>query len=72
MYDGKEVCLGLQHVTLEVGAPSKDGFGMNGSGMFIINPPWTLEKKLHETLPRLTELLARDAGARYVLESQSA
>jgi 23S rRNA (adenine2030-N6)-methyltransferase len=60
------------HVTLEVGAPSKDGFGMNGSGMFIINPPWTLEKKLHETLPRLTELLARDAGARYVLESQSA
>jgi 23S rRNA (adenine2030-N6)-methyltransferase len=60
------------HVTLEVGAPSKDGFGMNGSGMFIINPPWTLEKKLHETLPKLTELLARDAGAKYALESQSA
>ena len=60
------------HVTLEVGAPPKDGFGMNGSGMFIINPPWTLEKKLHETLPKLTEILAQDAGAKYTLESQSA
>jgi 23S rRNA (adenine2030-N6)-methyltransferase len=60
------------HVTLEVSAPSKEGFGMNGSGMFIINPPWTLEKKLHETLPKLTEILARDAGAKFTLESQSA
>lgn len=60
------------HVTLEVGAPPKDGFGMNGSGMFIINPPWTLEKKLHETLPKLTAILAQDAGAKYTLESQSA
>ncbi|HQU78458.1 MAG TPA: 23S rRNA (adenine(2030)-N(6))-methyltransferase RlmJ [Azonexus sp.] len=60
------------HVTLEVGAPPKDGFGMNGSGMFIINPPWTLEKKLHETLPKLTDILAQDTGAKYTLESQSA
>jgi 23S rRNA (adenine2030-N6)-methyltransferase len=60
------------HVTLEVSAQSKEGFGMNGSGMFIINPPWTLEKKLHETLPKLTEILARDAGAKFTLESQSA
>lgn len=60
------------HVTLEVKAPATDGFGMNGSGMFIINPPWTLEKKLHETMPRLTELLAQGDGAKYVLESESA
>ena len=60
------------HATLEVSSPSKEGFGMNGSGMFIINPPWTLEKKLHETLPKLTEILARDAGAKFTLESQSA
>lgn len=60
------------NVTLEVSAPSKEGFGMNGSGMFIINPPWTLEKKLHETLPKLTEILAQDAGAKFTLESQSA
>lgn len=60
------------HATLEVKAPSRDGFGMNGSGMFIINPPWTLEKKLHETLPKLTELLAQGDGAKYTLESESA
>lgn len=60
------------HATLEVRAPAKDGFGMHGSGMFIINPPWTLEKTLHETLPAIVERLAQDGGARYTLESQSA
>uniref|UniRef100_Q47CG5 Ribosomal RNA large subunit methyltransferase J n=1 Tax=Dechloromonas aromatica (strain RCB) TaxID=159087 RepID=Q47CG5_DECAR len=59
------------HATLEIKAPAKDGFGMNGSGMFIINPPWTLEKKLHETLPKLTELLSQGDGAKYTLESES-
>lgn len=59
------------NATLEVRAPAKDGFGMHGSGMFVINPPWTLEKKLHETLPRLSELLAQGDGARYTLESES-
>ncbi|MBS1138615.1 MAG: hypothetical protein H6R13_68 [Proteobacteria bacterium] len=59
------------HATLEVKAPARDGFGMNGSGMFIINPPWTLEKKLHETLPKLTELLAQGDGAKYTLESET-
>ena len=44
---------------------------MHGSGMFIINPPWTLEKTLHETLPALSSLLAQGPGARYTLESQS-
>ena len=64
-------CANWLHATLEVKAPAKDGFGMNGSGMFVINPPWTLEKKLHETLPKLTELLAQGAGAKYTLESES-
>ena len=44
---------------------------MHGSGMFIINPPWTLEKTLHDTLPTLASLLAQDAGAKYTLESES-
>jgi 23S rRNA (adenine2030-N6)-methyltransferase len=59
------------HATLQVAAPARDGFGMHGSGMFIINPPWTLEKKLHETLPVLVPLLAQGEGARYTLESES-
>ena len=40
--------------------------------MFIINPPWTLERKLHETLPRLSEILAQGDGAKFTLESESA
>ncbi len=59
------------NATLEVKAPPRDGFGMYGSGMFIINPPWTLEKTLHETLPTLASLLAQGDGARHTLESQS-
>ncbi len=59
------------NVALEVREPARDGYGMHGSGMFVINPPWTLEKKLHETLPRLTELLAQGEGAKYTLESES-
>jgi 23S rRNA (adenine2030-N6)-methyltransferase len=59
------------HASLEVKAPSRDGFGMHGSGMFIINPPWTLEKTLHDTLPTLASLLAQGDGAKYTLESES-
>jgi len=59
------------NVTLEVCAPSKDGYGMNGSGLFIINPPWSLEKTLRETLPKLTEILAQGDGAQFRLESES-
>jgi 23S rRNA (adenine2030-N6)-methyltransferase len=59
------------HVALEVSAPAKDGYGMNGSGMFIINPPWTLKKTLQETLPKLTELLSQGPGAKFTLESAS-
>ena len=59
------------NASLEVRAPDRQGFGMYGSGMFIINPPWTLEKTLHATLPVLTRLLAQDDNARYVLESET-
>ena len=59
------------HATLQVKAPSRDGYGMHGSGMFIINPPWTLEKKLHETLPVLVPLLTQGPGAKFTLESES-
>jgi 23S rRNA (adenine2030-N6)-methyltransferase len=37
--------------------------GMAGSGMIIVNPPWTLEKEANEFLPVLTKLLAEDAHA---------
>jgi 23S rRNA (adenine2030-N6)-methyltransferase len=57
------------NVSLTVQAPSDDGFGMFGSGLFIINPPWTLPNILDETMPYLTEILAQDDSAEYRLES---
>ena len=42
---------------------------LQASGMFIINPPWTLEKHLSEALPTLTKALDLDAGAQFLLKS---
>lgn len=42
---------------------------LQASGMFIINPPWTLEKHLSEALPILTKALGLDAGAKFLVKS---
>ena len=42
---------------------------LQASGMFIINPPWTLEKHLSEALPVLTKALGVDGGAQFLLKS---
>lgn len=55
-------------VALSVQAPSEDGFGMHGSGMFIVNPPWTLHAVLQEVMPCLVKQLARDVHANFTLE----
>ena len=54
-------------VSLSVETTSADGFGMFGSGMLIINPPWTLPKILAETMPILCDTLAIDSGANFTL-----
>ena len=59
------------NVSLTVHAPTSDGFGMHGSGMFIINPPWTLHKTLAEIMPWLVQVLGQDAGASFVLEQET-
>lgn len=58
------------HATLDVKKPSSDGIGMHGSGMFIINPPWTLADALKTTLPWLAEILAQDQGS-FTLEQRA-
>jgi 23S rRNA (adenine2030-N6)-methyltransferase len=62
---------GWLDVTLTVQSPSADGFGMHGSGMFIVNPPWTLQETLAGVMPGLCAALAQDAGAGFTLESRS-
>lgn len=60
------------HVALSVQSPSADGFGMHGSGMFILNPPWTLAATLRETMPYLVKILGQGKGAKYILEEKAA
>ncbi|MRT29122.1 23S rRNA (adenine(2030)-N(6))-methyltransferase RlmJ [Herbaspirillum sp. CAH-3] len=57
------------NVTLAIHGPAPDGFGLHNSGMFILNPPWTLEAQLKEVMPWLIEALGVDDTAEYVLES---
>jgi 23S rRNA (adenine2030-N6)-methyltransferase len=56
------------HICLSVSAPPEDGFGMRGSGLFILNPPWTLHKTLQSVMPYLVKTLGQDSGAGFVLE----
>ena len=60
------------HVSLSVKKPSGDGFGLHGSGMFMVNPPWTLHAALKETMPVLARLLAQDDRASYTLQQRAA
>ncbi|WP_245969403.1 23S rRNA (adenine(2030)-N(6))-methyltransferase RlmJ [Thiocapsa rosea] len=43
-----------------------EDFGMHGSGMLILNPPWRLEEQLADLLPPLAEVLAIEATGRSV------
>lgn len=42
---------------------------LQSSGMFIINPPWTLQKQLAEALPTLTKALGINGGGQFLLKS---
>ena len=60
------------HVSMDVHKPAEDGFGMHGSGLFIINPPWTLPATLKKVMPWLVEVLGQDEGASFKLEFEIA
>lgn len=49
----------IQRFEICVGADSDD-HGMTGSGLFVINPPWTLLGTMSTVLPDLARVLARD------------
>ena len=44
---------------------------MYGSGVFVINPPFTLHATLLQALPWLRDALATSGRARYLLEHRS-
>jgi 23S rRNA (adenine2030-N6)-methyltransferase len=60
---------GWLHAKLTVAKPDERGFGMLGSGLFIINPPHTLKPALAAALPVLVQRLGQFDGARHALEA---
>ncbi len=56
------------HVRLSVQQPDAQGFGLAGSGMFVINPPHDLHARLAGVLPWLVDVLGQYDGARYALD----
>jgi 23S rRNA (adenine2030-N6)-methyltransferase len=56
------------HTSLAISASQPDGFGLWGSGVFVINPPWKLAAQLKETLPTVKTALATSKDARWVVE----
>jgi 23S rRNA (adenine2030-N6)-methyltransferase len=57
-------------IALKVKAPTPEGRGLHGSGMFIVNPPWTFSGQMHGIMPWLTQALAQDATASFRLDAR--
>jgi len=62
---------GWLHARLSVQVPDAQGFGLAGSGMFVINPPYTLHGELAAVLPTLVDVLGQYDGANYLLEHKA-
>lgn len=62
---------GWLHVRMTVQPNSEPGFGLGGSGVFVINPPFTLFESLQDTMPFLVEALGQFAGAHHQLEHRA-
>jgi 23S rRNA (adenine2030-N6)-methyltransferase len=56
------------HARLTVQEPDARGFGLAGSGVFVLNPPHTLHAALAPVLPYLVDVLGQYAGADFVLD----
>ena len=63
---------GFLHVRLTVQQPDKQGFGLAGSGMFILNPPYTLHDEMQEVMPWLVDVLGQYDDANYLIEQRAA
>jgi len=49
-------------------SPLSDPSRLNGSGLILVNPPWTLEGELAVLLPALAGILGRDGQGRFTLD----
>jgi len=61
---------GWLHVRLTVQEPDSQGFGLAGSGVFIINPPYTLHDQVLAVMPYLVDVLGQYDGANFLVEQK--
>ena len=59
------------HARLNVQQPDAKGYGLAGSGMFVLNPPHSLHRPLEQALPYLVEVLGQYAGANFAIDRVS-
>ncbi len=59
---------GRHHTALAIGERSS---GLPASGVFLINPPYTLKPQLAAALPQLVRLLGQDRSASFVLDGSA-
>jgi len=57
-------------IVLHVKAPSPEGRGLHGSGMFIVNPPWKFSEEMRDVMPWLTRVLGQDADAGFRIDGR--
>lgn len=65
---GATKILRAEHSVSALSDPSR----LNGSGLILVNPPWTLAEELSVMLPELTRVLGRDAKAGWRVDWLSA
>lgn len=58
------------HVRLTI-KPLSEAHGLSSSGMFVINPPWTLKEKLTAALPEICSALSDEYPAEFLLEDHT-
>ena len=56
------------HVRLTVQQPDSQGFGLAGSGVFVLNPPHLLHAQLEKAMPCLVDVLGQYEGAHFLIE----
>jgi 23S rRNA (adenine2030-N6)-methyltransferase len=56
---------------MTVQEPDSQGFGLAGSGVFILNPPFSLHDQLLGVMPYLVDVLGQYDDANYLIEQKA-
>ena len=56
-------------LSLTIRQPSSDGLGLHGSGLFVVNPPWTLRESMRSALPWLAKALGENDAGDWMIDS---